>query len=102
MEMLELLAPVLTVRDPLHRSAFAASDTSGPQHWEEAELASVVVGSGSGRAFCAGGDVAGASCPFRSSVDPERMLAITSDLHTEEGRSRAMRFFELECVLPGL
>ncbi|KAI0032817.1 3-hydroxyisobutyryl-coenzyme A hydrolase [Vararia minispora EC-137] len=61
MHMLELLSPVLA-------------------YWEQAELPSVIMGTGSGRAFCAGGDVA----------------VITENLDNAAGRENAIRFFQRE------
>lgn len=71
------------------------------QEWNSSDLVGTIVGTGRGRAFCAGGDVAGNSL---SRVIIEQLsepitTGVVKDAEHPETRFKSENFFKYECVL---
>jgi 3-hydroxyisobutyryl-CoA hydrolase len=59
-----------------------------PQQWSQSDLCEIIVGTGKGRAFCAGGDVAGTRLKFIGAADSAPTLQQTWS-QTRQTRQRA-------------
>ena len=68
-----------------------------PKEWNESSLCGLVVGKGIGRAFCAGGDVAGMCRPYlefppRANASPD----VIANAANENTRHKAIDYFKSE------
>jgi hypothetical protein len=63
-EMLSLLRPKIEARCFFSTSAPRLPDPMSPQEWSTSDLCGAIIGTGVGRAFCSGGDVASQSHRF--------------------------------------
>jgi 3-hydroxyisobutyryl-CoA hydrolase len=96
MTMLGLLKPKIQVRY-IASGSISHTKKKHSKEWNQSSLCGLVVGRGSGRAFCAGGDIAG-TCysPPESSPLTNPRTGVIDNAAKEETRQKAIEFFKSE------